>query len=86
MSFQLDSGTQLTLLTDGVVEARGKDGNLMGFDKAAGMSRESAESIASAAEHFGQEDDITVVTLSRVSQAPPEEQFIPGNEAAAGAA
>src|SRR5580658_7203877 len=33
--FELAPGQQLTLLTDGVVEARDKDGNLYGFERAA---------------------------------------------------
>jgi len=67
-SFRLDPEAQVTLLTDGVVEARAKTGELLGFDKTAAMSRQSAESIASAAKSFGQVDDITVVTLRRAAQ------------------
>jgi serine phosphatase RsbU (regulator of sigma subunit) len=63
-SFSLPPGARLTLMTDGVVEARKPSGELFGFDRAAAISTESAESIASAAESFGQEDDITVIALS----------------------
>ena len=52
-------------MTDGVVEARNKSGELYGFDRAARIASESAESIARAAQEFRQEDDITVVTLAR---------------------
>ena len=58
--------TQITLLTDGVVEAQSPSGELFGFDRTASISNQSAESIARAVQQFGQEDDITVVTLSRV--------------------
>jgi Stage II sporulation protein E (SpoIIE) len=62
---QLSEKTQLTLLTDGVVEARSKTGELFSFDRTASIATESAKSIASTAQHFGQDDDITVVTLTR---------------------
>jgi len=62
--FQLAPGEQLTLLTDGVVEARDKAGALLGFDRSAALSTQPAKAIASAAQAFGQDDDITVLTLS----------------------
>ena len=62
--FQLAPDQQLTLLTDGVVEARDKAGALLGFDRSAALSTQPAEAIASAAQAFGQDDDITVLTLS----------------------
>lgn len=64
-TFQLDPAAQLTLMTDGVVEARAKDGSLFGFDRTAAISGNSADQIAKTAELFGQEDDITVLTLAR---------------------
>jgi hypothetical protein len=66
-TFQLPRKQQLTLLTDGVVEARDKAGALFGFDRSASLSTQSAEAIAAAAQAFGQEDDITVVTLARTA-------------------
>ena len=64
-TFQLAPNQQLTLLTDGVVEAREKNGALFGFERTAVISRESAEKVAQAAQAFGQEDDITVLTIAR---------------------
>jgi hypothetical protein len=66
--FILPEDTQLTLVTDGVVEARARTGELLGFKHAAKLSTRSAESIAQAAQNFGQEDDITVLTLSRAQR------------------
>jgi len=66
-TFKLDPVQQLTLLTDGVVEARSKTGVLFGFDRTAAIAREPAETIAQAAQDFGQDDDITVVTLARIA-------------------
>ncbi|MGA3032044.1 MAG: SpoIIE family protein phosphatase [Terracidiphilus sp.] len=64
--YQLPPGAQLTLLSDGVLEARNASGELFGFGRTAAASTESAQNIAGAAQHFGQEDDITVLTLSLV--------------------
>ena len=52
--FLLAPSDQLTLLTDGVVEARNKTGVLFGFERSAALSSRSAEAIASAAQAFGQ--------------------------------
>jgi hypothetical protein len=60
---RVDPGAQITLLTDGIVEARNDSGELFGFDRTAILSTQSAEAIARAAQAFGQEDDITVLTL-----------------------
>jgi hypothetical protein len=67
--FQLAPEQQLTLLTDGVVEARDKTGALFGFDRTAALSTQAAEAIAQAAQAFGQDDDITVLTLTRLAPA-----------------
>jgi hypothetical protein len=64
-TFQLPPEQQLTLLTDGVVEARDRAGALYGFERSATLSTQPAEAIAAAAQAFGQDDDITVVTLAR---------------------
>jgi serine phosphatase RsbU (regulator of sigma subunit) len=63
-SFHLTPGHQLTLLTDGVVESRDQAGALLGFERAAALSIQPAEAIACAAQEFGQDDDITVLTVS----------------------
>jgi hypothetical protein len=65
-TFALAQSARLTLLTDGVVEARNHGGELFGFVRAAAISTETASQIAHAAEQFGQEDDITVLTLAAV--------------------
>jgi len=67
MHFQLNQGEPLLLISDGVVEARNAQGELFGFDRTREISGQSAESIAQAAQAFGQEDDITVLTLKLLS-------------------
>ncbi len=62
--FQLGEGESLLFVSDGVVEARNAQGELFGFERTAGLSKQPAEEIAHAAQAFGQEDDITVLTLA----------------------
>ena len=59
----LSPGETLTLLSDGVVEARSVSGELFGFERVAAISKEPAENVAQAARAFGQQDDITVLRL-----------------------
>ena len=61
---QLVAGDRLTFLSDGVLEARRENGDFFGFERTREISGQPAESIARAARQFGQEDDITVLTLS----------------------
>jgi hypothetical protein len=61
---RLAPGDALTFLSDGVVEARNADGELFGFDRAQEISGQPAAQIAEAAARFGQEDDITVLTIA----------------------
>jgi serine phosphatase RsbU (regulator of sigma subunit) len=63
-SFQLAPGDSLTFLSDGVVEARNAVGELFGFERTRELSSRAAQQIAEAAVQFGQQDDITVLTLS----------------------
>ena len=63
--FTLTPGDTLTLLTDGVLEARNPHtGELFGFDRTLAISSETAAHIADTAQRFGQEDDIAVLTLT----------------------
>ncbi len=63
-SLQLAPGDKLTFLSDGVVEARNAVGELFGFERTRVLSSRAAQQIADAAVQFGQQDDITVLTLS----------------------
>jgi hypothetical protein len=60
----LARGEQLVLLSDGVPEARSQSGELYGFERLPSLTKNSAQEIAEAAKQFGQEDDITVLTLA----------------------
>jgi len=54
-------------MTDGVAEAQNAEGHLFGFDRIAEMLSKgaAASTLATAAQIFGQEDDITVLTVVR---------------------
>jgi hypothetical protein len=65
----LHPGDRILFLSDGVVEARQPSGELFGFDRVHNLSSQSAFYIADAAKDFGQEDDITVLTVRRLAQA-----------------
>jgi serine phosphatase RsbU (regulator of sigma subunit) len=67
--FCLAPGSRLTFYSDGVVEARNQRGELFGFERAQELSTQPAAAIVAAAQKFGQEDDITVVTIARDAEA-----------------
>ena len=60
---QLAVGDRLTFMSDGVIEARNVKGELYGFERTQQISNRSASAIAEIANHFGQEDDITVLSV-----------------------
>lgn len=61
--FAIAPGDRIAFVSDGVIEAHNRAGEMFGFDRTRDISRDSAEAIAQAAQAFGQDDDITVVTL-----------------------
>jgi Stage II sporulation protein E (SpoIIE) len=72
---RVGEGDQLTFLTDGVAEAQTQAGELFGFDRTRELAGRPAAEVAQAARQFGQQDDITVVTLTRL--AATEEPSLP---------
>jgi serine phosphatase RsbU (regulator of sigma subunit) len=63
LTLKLTPGDRLTFISDGVVEAQSRSGELFGFDRTRNISRDPAARIAESARIFGQRDDITVVTV-----------------------
>ena len=59
------------------MEATNPQGELYGFERTQAISTESAERVARAAQAFGQEDDITVLTLMRQSVGAPANTTLP---------
>ena len=54
---------RIVLISDGVPEARSQSGELFGFGRLPELTLSAAHEIAHAAQSFGQEDDITVLSL-----------------------
>ncbi len=63
--YQVAAGDRLIFVSDGVVEATNLRGELYGFARTQAISNQPAHAIAGAARQFGQEDDITVVSVVR---------------------
>ena len=69
-SFQMNDGDGIMVMSDGVVEARSeKDGQLYGFARLATLltANPSAQQVAEQAMKFGQEDDISVLSVTRTA-------------------
>ncbi len=66
MRFQLEPNGRLMLLSDGVAEAQNRHGQLFGFDRIRSMLQKplTASAIAEAAQIFGQQDDISVLSVT----------------------
>jgi sigma-B regulation protein RsbU (phosphoserine phosphatase) len=65
VELNLASGEAITFVTDGIVEAADTKGHLFGFERTREISVKPASVIAEAAKAWGQNDDITVVTVRR---------------------
>jgi Stage II sporulation protein E (SpoIIE) len=81
-SFKLGPGDSLLMMSDGVAEAQNAEGELFGFGRIEQMLRDSTTTaeIATAAQKFGQTDDILVLRVQRsaahaVPQMQPQEVF-----------
>jgi hypothetical protein len=68
VAMKLKPGDQLSFYTDGLLEARAPSGELYGFERLHTLfaQRPSAQQATQAAIDFGQDDDITVLTLTRL--------------------
>ncbi|HUX44990.1 MAG TPA: SpoIIE family protein phosphatase [Terracidiphilus sp.] len=73
MHFQLKHDDKLILMSDGIAEAMDADGKLFGFDRIHNMLRstQTAAAIATAAQQFGQEDDISIISVTRTRMLEP---------------
>lgn len=71
MQFTLHEGDRMILVSDGIAEAMDSEGRLFGFERLEAMLATkdsallSASALADAAQQFGQEDDISVITVTR---------------------
>lgn len=71
MRFKLAVGDTLLLMSDGIVEAMDDDGQLFGFNRIHDLLRTTtnAAELATAAQIFGQKDDISVISVTRTAYA-----------------
>ena len=71
MRFQLKPNDRLVLASDGLAEAMNADGKLFGFARVQELVQEgqTAGEIANVIQAFGQEDDISIITLTRAAAA-----------------
>jgi len=69
VTLHLQPGDELSLYTDGVLEAMSPSGELFGFERMNALfaGRPTAHEAMKAAIDFGQEDDITVLTITRLA-------------------
>ena len=69
VAMHLRPGDYLSLYTDGLLEARNTVGELFGFERLHTLlsGRPTAQQATQAAVAFGQDDDITVLTLTRLA-------------------
>lgn len=70
-TIRLENADRVMFLSDGVVEARTPAGELLGFERTRELSTRAAAEVATKAQRFGQEDDITVLTLEFAPVAAP---------------
>jgi Stage II sporulation protein E (SpoIIE) len=73
MHFQLKPDDKLVLMSDGIAEATDAERHLFGFERVREILRTttSAAAVANAAQSFGQEDDISVISVTRTSVCEP---------------
>jgi hypothetical protein len=73
MHFALAPGDTLVMISDGVLEATDTHGQLFGFERTQQLieSRLSLHDLADAAQRFGQEDDISLISLTREQKPTP---------------
>ncbi len=69
VTLEMRQGDRLTLITDGVVEARDTEGTLFGFDRTQSLLRQETSplALAEAAMQHGQDDDLTVISILRTA-------------------
>ncbi|MDR3737626.1 MAG: PP2C family protein-serine/threonine phosphatase [Terracidiphilus sp.] len=82
---RLEVGDHFSLYTDGLLEARNHAGELYSFERLSSLfaSRPSAAQATKVAMDFGQDDDITVLTLTRLAVGEESLSFQPSPLSAA---
>jgi serine phosphatase RsbU (regulator of sigma subunit) len=78
MRFELKQGDRLVVVSDGIAEAMDAEGKLFGFERVEQMLVDvgksgamSAAAVADTAQRFGQQDDISVIAVTRTEVTEP---------------
>ena len=73
MEFTMNEHDRLVLMSDGIVEATDAKGKLFGFERVHELLRAAvtAAHLATAAQTFGQEDDISIISITRTDELTP---------------
>jgi hypothetical protein len=71
--FQITENDRLVLASDGIAEAMDEQGRLFGFARVQELleARMTAAEVAAAAQSFGQQDDISVIAVTRIAALVP---------------
>ena len=71
--FQITENDRLVLASDGIAEAMDEQGRLFGFARVQELleARMTAAEVAAAAQSFGQQDDISVIAVTRTAALVP---------------
>jgi serine phosphatase RsbU (regulator of sigma subunit) len=71
--FQLQENDRLVLASDGIVEAMDDQGHLFGFERVQELlqARLTAAEVAAVAQNYGQQDDISVIAVTRTAALVP---------------
>jgi serine phosphatase RsbU (regulator of sigma subunit) len=69
MCLETHAEDRIVLLTDGIPEARNQQGMLLGFSRVESLLLDgaNARTVAETAQHFGQNDDLTVISIVRTA-------------------
>lgn len=65
--FLLPRGSKLTFYSDGIVEATNPAGELFGFERSRTISEQPVAKILETAKQFGQNDDMTAISITRAA-------------------
>jgi len=79
-AFALDINDRLVITSDGLAEAINPDGELFGFARVQHLiaSNQSAAQLADAVQAYGQQDDISIIALTRTAPCDDRTQAVEG--------
>lgn len=78
-TFTLDAGDRLVITSDGLAEAINANGQLYGFARVQELveSSRTATEVADVVQAYGQQDDISIIALTRTAPVPQKDEGAP---------